>query len=611
MRLPKSFCAASLAVCCLGVQPGAAQIFTPVTEGTGPAMRVVEYRLAPGAGTFRLDADSVEDVVAAIRAEDEAAARQEGIDIALQVYGDWQSGLQAGSAVAEHTLALSRLSGVTKGLTYAGVVFTALQVGNDWSQGRDTAAATGAYKGAIEFAIGIYGWPALQAAGASLFLFDLTLRQWQSGLRESYLDRWRPGFRRAFREDPALRRSVNDWSRIVWDLYLQAERVSAGNRNPDMNRFRDLVEAEVASYAALGDLERVAFYTDLDQTGGGSSGLNDEIIAALADEYRESLLAMLTLDVLPPIAVRAHTRQVRRMLEWTNEHHVPERNRTFRLEVTAWGGGDGQVRIPLPAGGEWGGPLGPDGTFTLDITLFAYIRAGLPELIVLDGPDGRQEAPLLLRGDRAVAIFGQPQAQYVARNTLDEGPRFCMRHQYTVDRIHIESERFTDAERAPVTFDTAVMPGGLMVAGHYDDAAGRWAQAAPGVVRHGYQLHFGPPLVDGLSIMENCTVSLFSPEGQVASGQCRFVRQTERFEDGRIIMDRCESDGRVTLTGIFADMGQGMQYWPMEGATGRMIADIIRQSVREGVVNMTPDMLQGLTGTIPGLPPMPQMPGGN
>ncbi|MFP4327850.1 MAG: hypothetical protein ACLFQL_07560 [Paracoccaceae bacterium] len=572
-----------------------------ISEGRGPTERVAEYRLAPGGGAG-LSEESVAAVLDAMRTERESAITQSGLNSGFQLFGDGLGAAAGVATVVEHAAMIPSLGTTNSILTYAGLVVTVVQVAGDLRAGEHKSAGVNAYKGALSFVVGRFGWGALQIGGVSLFVVDVLLRDVESGARDIYLDRWRPVFARFLRESPEARRSINDWKRIVWGFYLEAESYAGDDSDERRDYFRGALRDEIDSYLAMADEAAISLYADFDRTGGGASGLNEQIIRDLRETFTFRLEAMLARDVLPEIMERAEERQIRLILQRLNRDLRPEMNRLVRLDVTAWDVPSGRVRIPL-ADGEWGGPLEANGTFSMEFTNFAWIKAGLPQRIILEGPDGSREAPLQVQGDRAVAIFGQPKASLITRSVLTEGRRFCNLSRYTLDRALIDMERREDRDRSPVTIDTAVLPDGLVILGRYDADTGQWTKASPGVWRHGTQLHLGEPRIDGLSILENCRISVLTPEGEVAQSQCRLVRQREWIRGGELRHLRCGSDAEVSLRGVFTDIGEGMRYYPLDGEAGKMLTQILRRAMREGVEGISPDMLQGLSGGWPGALP--------
>lgn len=590
-----------LSVLILCVQSALAGPFTVVSEGHGPTERVVEYRLGPGDGDAALPEKSVAEVLGAMRTERTSVIMDSALNSGFQLFGDGLGAAAGVATVVEHAAMIPSLSTTNNILAYAGLVVTVVQVARDLRDGEHKSAGVNAYKGALSFVVSKFGWGALQVGGVSLFVVDVILREVESGARDIYLDRWRPVFAQFLREAPEARRSVNDWKRIAWTLYLEAESYAGDDSDERRDYFRGALRDEIADYLKKADVTSISLYADFERTGGGTSGLNDEIIRDLRESFTFRLEAMLARDVLPEIMERAGERQVRLILERMNRDLRPEMNKLIRLDVTAWDVPSGHVRIPL-AEGEWGGPLEADGTFGMEFTQFAWIKAGLPQTIILEGPEGTRQAPLQVQGTRAVAIFGQPKASLIARSVLTEGRRYCALTRYTLDRTYIDSERREDRDRAPVTLDTAILPDGLVIVGRYDAEAGQWSTASPGVWRYDDQLHLGEPRIDGLSILEKCRISVMTPEGDLAESQCRLVRQREWLRGAELRRLRCDSDAEVSLRGVFTDIGDGMRYYPLDGEVGQMLTQVLRRSMREGVEGMSPDMLQGLGGALPGDP---------
>ena len=206
------------------------------------------------------------------------------------------------------------------------------------------------------------------------------------------------------------------------------------------------------------------------------------------------------------------------------------------------------------------------------------MKAGLPQVIHLDTPQGATlSAPLTVMGNRAAAIFGEPQTPMVTRMELIEGEQRCTQSRLTVARKFISSDRtITRDPGPPQVLDYAPLANEQFVIGLYDGNTGTWTSASPAVRLYDTQIHMGEPRYKSLAIMKDCAFSMFGQDGTMAKGQCQFVRQRERISYGAILQMRCLSDGEINLKGVFTDMGQGRQYFPLDGATGKMINDFLR-----------------------------------
>ena len=574
-----------------------------ITEGDGPAERVVEYRLAPDAMNFRIGDTNVLAIANAIEAKQGAAATQAGLDTGLQIFGDGFGGTGVLGTLAENAGKITALKGINTVMTYAGLVFTGVQVANDLAQGKHKDAGVNSYKGVISFAISKYGWSALQTSATSLFIFDITLREVASGGRKIYQDRWREAMQRFFREDVSVARSPAQWQREIWKVYVKTAPSPGKERAPGTNPFHVALEEELDRYVAAATLEKVAFHDDPSRTAGGSSGLSGDILDDLREEHKQRLLAWVTVKIMPSIARRARERQLRLLVKQMNDDLVFKMNYPITLEVTAWNLPGATVRIPTKNGDDWGGPLSAQGTYKLDFTTFAWMKAGLPQVIYLDTAQGTTlSAALTVMGHRVVAIFGEPQTPVVTRMRLDEGERRCWLTRYTLTREVISSKGLRFTPSAPQILDSAIVSEGQMVVGLYDGETAKWTSASPAIPLYKTQLHLGEPRYNSLAIMENCNVSLFAANGTVMSGQCRFIRRRERVVRNEIRQMRCTSDGEISLTGVYADVGQGMQFHSMDGPVGKMLTQIAREGVKQGIPGMDPSDLSQPRQMVPAGP---------
>ncbi|WGW04748.1 hypothetical protein [Tropicibacter oceani] len=570
-----------------------------ITQGSGPSEEVVRYQLGPDAMDFRFATDRVTALANAIASDREAARQQEALNNGLTLFGDVFGGTGVISTLAENVGQVASLNGVNTVMTYAGVLFTGVTVANDLLQGKQDAAAVGAYKGVISFAISNYGWAALQTAGTTLFIFDITLREVEAGGRNIYRDRWRPDLQRFFREDPSVARTLNDWKSLVWALYETAQPKPGQEKAPGADPFRAGLMAELDRYVGSATLEQIAFYSDASRTGGGSSGLSQTILDDLRAEHKDALLAMIARDVMPEIAQRAKALHMRRLVDQLNRDLRFKMNYPIHLDVTAWGMDGARVRIPTRSGDDWGGPLSAQGTFALDFTTFAWMKAGLPDTIVVETAQGTTlQAPLTVKGSMAAAIFGQPVTPIVTRMQLDEGDRRCTRETRTLAGEVLDEERRTFAAGPSQILDFAQLANGQIVLGSYDGATGQWASASPGLWLYGTQLHLGEPRYQGLAAMKDCNVSLFTRQGDYAEGKCRFDRERERVTGASVSRVSCTSDGTVTMKGVFADIGQGKTYYPMDDPASRRMID----EMRKAMSRIDPTMFQQMGIAVPSLP---------
>ncbi|KUF11824.1 hypothetical protein AVJ23_04380 [Pseudoponticoccus marisrubri] len=570
---------------------GAGPIET-VTEGAGPGERVVAYRLAPDALPLRAGDTDVLALAGEISDRQGAAATQAALEAGLTLFGDGFGGAGAVGTLAENVGGIAALGGINSIMTYAGVVFTGVLVANDLAQGKPDSAAINAYKGMVGFAISKYGWSALQTSATTLFIFDVTLREVASGGREIYEDRWREAVKRTFREDRDLARSAADWHRIVWDIYLRSTPAPGEDRAAGINPFAATLEAELDAYVARVTLDKVALHDEATRLAGGGSGLSRTILDGLRAEHKARLSAWIARSVLPSIAKRARERQLHLLVQQMNAELKPEMNRTITLEVTAWDMPGATLRLPGADGTDWGGPLGADGSFTLEFTRFAWMKAGLPRQILLETGQGTVlSAPLSVMGDRAAAIFGEPRTPLVSRMTLREDSRLCWLTRLSLAREPLSTRALRLSTPAEQQLDAAQLPGGQVVVGRYDGQAQRWLSAAPAVWLYDTQLHLGAPRDTALAVIKDCEMTMFSGD-RMMQGSCTFVHQRERLRANDILQMRCSNRGTVSYDGVFADMGDGFAYHPYGGDTGAMANEALREGMRRGLPGLDSGALE-------------------
>ncbi len=561
-----------------------------VTEGTGPDERVLRYEL-------QVDPQDIADYDPVVRRTAERMAsgiiaerRQALLDAGLQAFGDLYGGAQSLGTLGEHALMHSGLGKINKLFNYGGAVFAAVTAARQFSAGDPDEGMATSTKAIINFAISEFGWGSLQVAGVSLYIFDIVLREWQDAVMEAGVENFQGVYDAEMRKRA---RSINDWKRVVWEIYLQAER-DAGGREPDGNRFRELLDAEIRRHVTVALTPEVLLEWEKSHAGLGMTGFHGIIERQLADTRGGALQAMLTLRVLPEVMRRAADRSLDRLLAVYNTELKREMNRKLRLQVTVFGPtGPVGVAIPLPAGGEWTGETGPDGTFTLEITNFARIRAGLPDRVRVDMPGGVEEKPFLRRGQEAVAVFGRPRTPYVARYRFEESPVSCRRTtRDALTDAFVGSETFGRDTPGTLQLDMSGFANGTVIVGRYDSAARDWPVMSPGLWQ-GNELHLGEPRVLSISRLRNCRFDFFTPGIEFQSGACEVLRENERIVGDNRVRTTCDSTARLELAAIVAEMGDETRVLDVAGAEGQALVRVIRQSLRRGLENFDPSMLRG------------------
>jgi hypothetical protein len=556
-----------------------------VTEGKGPSEKVIGFRLAKDAARHRLPDADVAALSQALVAGDRAREVERARDLGMQVLGLSAGGVAAIGTLAEHGLWLGSLSPANNALNNVGFMLALVQVARDAARGDDRAAATGSLKAYMSFAISRWGWGALQIGGVALFVTDVVLTQWQSGLTDIGVDVWSCRYTAWYKSNG---RSVADWKVKAWELYLAAE----GKGDQSYEVYIDGVLNGYVGLAFRDDL--LATYGDCSASSFGEQANIREIIMG---RHKAVLQKMLVARVMPEIADRAWQRQVQAQVALANKELMDPLNRRFILDVTAYGvEGAARVVMPLPAGGEWAGKLRPDGTFQAALTLYAVIKAGFPDTVRLETESGVEERKLMISGDKVSAIFGTPEVAMVSRYSLAEGAQSC-----TIKRIATDGSTTTEAGGAEAspdqTVDMGMLANGSWIVGRFSIEGG-WANASPGVIS-GDKLALGAPLFDNIRSISGCSLGLFD-KGKMAEMGCTIERYEMKAVNDRVTIERiCTSAAKMDMVGAFAPMGDAaMQYFPMDGEAGKMAAEILKKSIENGGQSF--DM-----NSIPGMPQLP------
>lgn len=597
-RLAIAVLAAGLAFGSNAQTPGVGQsgnaLMTPRTEGRGPGESIVEFVVAADAAAARLSDAGIAALAAGFAAGAGTARAAAELELGIQVVGDTAGGLGALATLGEHALFLDQFGPVSNALTNIGGVLALAQVSRDIWNGRTDAAVTGAIKGWMSFAISKWGWGALQVGGIALFVVDVTLREWQKGVSDIALEGLRCRYTAWYRAHP---RPISDWKARAWQLYLLAEKEG-------QQGFPAYLDIELTRYAnlALQDPEWITY----GECGTSTMGLgNSSLEARLTSEHKLLLGQLLADEVLPEIGERAWRRNLDAQIAWANTHLVPRLNKILTLEVTTYGyPAGGRMVMPLPNGGEWAGKLRPEGTFKAAITRYALAKAGFPEIVRIETEAGVEERRLTVSGDRLMATFGTPETPLVSRFRLTEQAGQCRITRIATDGSR-EEELQDSAARPPQDVDFALLPNGNWVMGRYAPQDG-WSTASPGTT-FGDRIDFGTPLWDGITAFKGCDVS-FLGDDKLARTSCSVERFDSKQVSARMRIDRlCSASARLDISGVFSAMGADQTtYYPLDGPEGKMIVDMLKRGIAEGVVDGLPGMPD-----LPDLSGMPQLPGGN
>lgn len=580
-------------------QTGTAQrpVFDPITTRVNhPEESLVRLRLDPDlvdALRGRRSAAALVQSYQISRIGQEALAEQAAIDDEQMRMEGWNQfsfwfGMgSAGAAFAETALEFGGLSRTNAAMTNLGLLMLGWQLTLDLSRGDNTAAGTNAWRGMIGYTLGRFGTSALQIANVGMFLIDQSLQAVGTTAWAEREANWRRGYQRYYTESeasvtrsqrtetyilaPTLAervaeinsrtsggRSMNDWRMLLWHYYRSA-------RTP--GGFRALLEREVTAYVArFWDDPFMESYLPAGLAAGSS--LTNAIRERIEAEHRRELTLRLAQEVLPDLAARAWILEMQARAATLTEETRDELNARRQVVVTAYGL-DAPTRVSMlrPNGGSWGATLRPGQSRVLELTNLAILRAGFPDTLRLDGPDGPQEASFSLAGEeRAVVVFGQPQATNVLGMAVTEGAQRCARTRRQTaqpDSDPVVVPMDPRPARAPWVLHMSgldpVSGSGLM--GRYVANQG-WAEASMITMAAGGDdaasptTHLSEPHVDALSQMQ-CLVDVSSLQSAAAMAEyitsvgaslpmlCTFTRSATTLIDGVETRETCQSEAEM------------------------------------------------------------------
>ncbi len=562
----------------LAVAPAIASAASPVVapfisytvKGSGPTEEVIAFKAADNLSGYALPDAAITNLSGALEAKDTSRQQDAAFDTLMQAIGDTQGGLGALGTLAQHAAYLDALGDINNGFNNVGLALGAFQVYRDAIKGEKKAAVTGALKTWINFAVGRWGWGAVQIGSVAAFVVDITLREWQAGLLDVADDVWWCRYATYYRKDG--KRTVNDWKVKVWDLYQRS-------RRSDATPFQKLLDDELEAYVHKAFGADLALFSDCNGPGSASSfgGAVQSVMDKLAAEHKATIEAMLVKEVFPEVADRAWRQNVGRQVDELNLYRVPDLNQKLDLEVTAYDvTGPAKVAIPLPAGKRWTGKLKPDGTFQTKVTKWALIKAGLPETIELETENGVETRPIAIVGNRIIAIFGTPKVNLISHYRWSEGPQHCITSGGSSGVV------IADLPANDTTVHLAQLREGVFILGRYDAQTGKWTLASPGSST-AKGLAFGPPYLDHVQSLADCDLGFLSGGG-MAKGGCAVKRLDSKAVSSRVTLTRrCESTAKLDLIGAYAPVGDKLQYFSFEGEQGKALRDVLGLSIEKGI----------------------------
>lgn len=552
-------------------------LIEPITKGSGPGETVTGFKAAKDADKFRFPDSKIATLSDAMTTRNRAAIRNAQLALGVQAFGDTQGVFAAMGGLAEHAFFAKSFSGVNTALNNVGFVFALAQVARDASNGNKEGAVYGAIKAFVNYSIGRWGSSSLQIAGIATFVVDVTLREWQAGLTDIGVNVWTCRYN-AYYDDKGM--SVSDWKKKALELYEQAKKTDAA-------WFNTYLDGAINEYVHRAFAERnIAFYSECNGSYFGDTETIQRLIEA---EHKGTLEKLMVKHVLPEVSDRAWSDTLKQQISNANGRLKDELNQTILLEVTAYDAPeDTRIVMPLPNGGEWGGKLRPEGTFRAQLTYLAMMKAGFPDRVRLESPQGSEEHGLIIGDGRMTTVFGVPKTPVVVRYGIEEGPQSCEVRRIETGKLITDEQQSRDA-RPPSTIDMAQSGGAALFLGHYDLASETWAPASPGRVINAGGVLYGAPYVDDIQGMKNCHFEFFSIEDLV-KGSCTIERfERKEFGENKVIERICASPAEIKVIGIFASLAGGTkQYFDMDTPDGRATIDTIRQIMNNSLTSNDP-----------------------
>ena len=554
--------------------------FDLVVRKQGPALEVVEFRL-PASGDPRLpeQPDAFNAVVTAMTERADAKASKAARDQMLKYFGLSHAGTGSASTFGQQALFIDRLENANGAFTNIGLGLALLQVGaNAWAGEKD-AAATNAYKGAQSFVIGKWGARSLQISAIAITAIDIALSEFGAEAWATTEAKWAEAYN-SYYVASDKRRTIEDWRPIVHALF---DRAIAGQPPgaPDPGAFDRLFKEALRDYARL-------FWRDVSIVGAEKlprhlGGLNDALKKRIEDAHIARIGPMIAKAVFPEIAKRAWREEAKKHLWKLNLQAVEELNVKLALDVVVFGlEAPATVEIPLPSGGVWRAKLDPatGGFRTLEITTFAYMRAGYPDTVRLKG--GGQSARFRFRDGRAAVTLGEPKTPIVAEWRVQETRAVCsMTRREASEATVVERPEWRDAP-APYTLFSAVLPPNRMIVGRYDPDSG-WRAPSVGLFGPGGSVStFSAPYFDDIRSFLDCGGTMDLEGGDLLNWSCRFERfEAKEVRAGVTLERRCRSQAEARLQAIVAAVGEGTpQRFASDTPAGRAVISIMRQGLQ-------------------------------
>ncbi|MBS0126030.1 hypothetical protein KB874_18245 [Aestuariicoccus sp. KMU-90] len=588
------------------------------TENSGAINeKVVEFTVNPEARDRSARSRTmVQDKTLALMAEQGVARDEAAVEKAAQEEG-WALfnlgfGISGAKATfAENVLEMGGLSNVNTAMTGLGLFMAIWQVNMDLADGKSTDAALNAYKGMLSFGIGYFGTSAMQVGNIAAFAIDVALQEFGKAAWLARTDAWRQSYvsyyndmnageeqARKNREasDP-LRESPEEQQRRIdaqseggrtahdWVYLITKFKTEAKTPEEFETRLTTEVNAYVARFWSSARFDEYA--SDVGQgiwgIGRGTS-LTQGIRDALEDEHKTALYRQFREKIFPVVAHRIWLANLEARVRHFNDRVRPILNQRVTIEIGAY-----ELQQPVqmimdkPSGGRWEGTWDPAAARPIEITKIAMKRAGMPQEITLMLPGGAQTRPFLLSNDRATVVFGDPVTPLVTVYDRQETGQRCT----TVTTPPQGESRSEQAAGPTASGDLhfAMSGMGAAVMGRFDSGSARWSLASPGAIAaDGATMIYSAPRFEDIARMTACSGGFLTGDA-LAQMRCTVERRRdEALSDGTRRQTACTSQATLSLKGGWLSMGERMQYFPLDGEQGEILRNILKESIRRGVV---------------------------
>ena len=588
----------------------AAEPYSPIfveTTGSGPKERIVGFTVNPLAETHPLDRQV--SLNAPVRAAIESA-QAENVAIQKVVQDEaFAQGLSTlsfglGLAGAEATLieqlsSSAAISGVYSelgtGLSYLGLALTVYQIALGPASGDGRPEIVNAYKSISGFLIGRFGTPGVQLAMLAGLPIDISLSYFGEAAWSAREDAWRQSYQKYYREMDEGAESANYGSDALEERVAEIRGHTEGGRTIDEwklvlawylenikrpENFNRVLEAEVRNYTQIfWDSARFSEYAaDVDQATWGfarGASLTQAIKDKLEEEHYSTIMAELIRDVLPQIALSRFMEALKDQVATLNRTVRPELNAPLTMEISAFGlDAPAKFHMLLADGDTWTGTLRPGEPMRIALTKLAWLKAGFPDTIRLDHPDGALERRFVFEQDEALVVFGTPDTQgMIASFSREEGQQTCTITTRRDGRL-VQEDTETRPSNPGTTVQTAGTREGYMILGRFDGTS--WVTAAPGRVLGGARELpdarlalsagdgiFAAPYFESIIAITDCKAEGTELITDVPRVSCRVHRLHRDSDDrGKARISRCTADMRLEFAGVWTEVDDSRQYVP-------------------------------------------------